>query len=585
MKCCLCKILIGSFLLVLNSIISFAQYNISIDASHQIKKISPNSLGINVNYLMDGTYISPGTQEATSKTLKTMGMTMIRYPGGEKSDNYGWSSFPFNKPQPKMLLTGNCQWPSGDGRFVEDDGITCKPEVLDFDEFIEMCQQVNAEPIIVCAYDAAYYGGQEGSDNPCGEKPTRQQLIENAREWVRYANKTKNYQVKYWSIGNESWNDCTYNGCVDADQYAADVIEFANEMRAVDPSIKVIANGNGTGWWRSLLQNTEAANAIDYLGVSCYPVFNYNGGYEYYRNNNPDLLGEVQVAINAINDYASSANKNRIKVIATEFNSIDWSGTWVSSNDLGHALVSFEMIGRCLEKEQVEAALFWNTRWVNNTSNADDLYDALDKNSGMNANGKMLSVWGDIILPRMVHTTEEGFVKTFAYNDSSSNKLNIVLINKDNIRRDVNVSLSGYLHQSAGERWEFKGINVNDTDPVYTLNEMIIVDQTPYAISLPANSVTVLKLSGISPSGFQSKINIKLLNNPINEIATFSVAGMNNERIKVNLFDARGIAVQRFQDITSNGIISLKIKKLVPGIYFFEFSASSFRQTIKVVRR
>ena len=73
---------------------------------------------------MDGTYINSNAQSATATALKNMGMKFLRYPGGEKSDNYLWATSPYSHANPIMALTGSCQWPSGDGRFVNSDYLT-----------------------------------------------------------------------------------------------------------------------------------------------------------------------------------------------------------------------------------------------------------------------------------------------------------------------------------------------------------------------------------------------------------------------------------------------------------------------------
>lgn len=473
----------------------YGQANITVDVNQVIKILPSNAVGMNINYLMDGSYISSATTGSTAAALKAMNNKMLRYPGGEKSDNYAWSSAPFDKSNPSVLLTGACQWPSGDNRFVQSDFKTSKPEVLDFDEFMVMARSVGAEPMLVCAYDAAYYGGSIAATNPCGIKPTLDELINTAKEWVRYANKTKNYNVKYWCIGNESWNDCDYNGCVTADQYAIDVVKFSTAMRAIDPSIKIIANGLEAEWWQKLVSNPASAKAIDYLGVSCYPVFNYSGGYEDYRNNNYDLRDDVKVAAEAINKFASAADKLRLKVIGTEFNAIDWSGSWVDRNDIGHALLSAEILAQSIRTPEVESMLFWNTRWVDNLTKADDIYDALDKNSATNASGLMLTAMYNAFLPRMVKVTEEGKIKSFAFYDAASGKLNVVLINKDNQSQSANLSINGFSSRISCARWEYKGLDMNDTEPSYARRDSVTVSSYPYLISLPRNSITILKIA------------------------------------------------------------------------------------------
>ena len=507
-------------LLSVHTTFVFSQ-TISVDVSDVIRTIPPNAVGININYLMDGSYISSNTQSATTNTLRNMGIKFLRYPGGEKSDNYLWAKSPYTKSNPIMALTGSCQWPSGDSRFVNSDYATAKTVVLDFDEFVTTYKQVGAEPMIVCAYDAAYYGQSVGVSlpNPCGTKPTLANLLTNAKEWVRYANVTKGYKIKYWCIGNESWNLCDYNGCVSAIQYATDIVIFASAMKSIDPTIKIIVNGRGTSWWQTLLESS-AAGYIDYFGVSCYPIYNYTGGYETYRTTSPNLLNEAQTAVNAINTYGSAADKLRIKVITTEFNSIDFGNGWSNANDVGHALVAFEIMGQHLKNAQVDAALFWNTRWVTNTTAAQNICDALDKNSNMNANGLALSIWGNNLLPKLINAISTGtgnnFIKVFSDYDNMTNKLNVFLINKDNISRTVNLNISNYFSNPFYQRYQYNGSNDSDKFPNYSLLDVIPVQITGYppSFTLPKNSITLFKFgtSGTLASKFIS-LNADLNNN------------------------------------------------------------------------
>ena len=495
------------------STLTFAQ-NISIDVTDVARTIPSNAIGINMNYLMDGTYISSNTQSETATALKNMGVKFLRYPGGEKSDNYLWSQSPYSHSAPLMTLTGSCQWPSGDSRFVNSDYTTAKTVVLDFDEFVNTYKQVGAEPIIVCAYDAAYYSESVGDPipNPCGTKPSLSFLVTNAKEWVKYANITKGYKIKYWCIGNESWNLCDYNGCVSAAQYAADIVTFASAMKSVDSTIKIIANGRGTAWWQTLLQSS-AARYIDYLGVSCYPIYNYTGGYETYRTTSPNLLNEAQTAVNAINAYSSPADKARIKVITTEYNAIDFGNGWTNSNDVGHSLVVFDIMGQHLKNPQIESALFWNTRWVTNTTSPQNIDDALDKNSNLNASGLALSIWGNNMLPELLNVSSTGsgnnFIKVFADYDNVTNKLNVFMINKDNIDRKINFDISNYITTPFYQRLQYKGTNVSDKFPTYTQLDAVPVQITGYPalFTLPKNSITVFKFSN---AGILSAQNISL---------------------------------------------------------------------------
>jgi hypothetical protein len=478
------------WLCLLNCQQVWAQQVINVDASQVLNDVADRPVGINMNYLMDGTYLGSGQISELKAALQGMGVRFLRYPGGEKSDNYLWSVAPWNKSAPVVARPGLMEWPSGDTRFTKADHRTLKSTALDFDEFIELSKSIGAEPILVVAYDGMY---KKAATQQAGI-PTREQLLINAEEWVRYANMIKKYGVKYWMIGNESFKNCEYNGCATAEQYRDDIVEFATRMKKIDPSIKIIVNGEEEGWWATLLP--KAAAYVDYLGLSNYPAWNYTGGYEYYRTHQPDFMRVVNIAANAITKYTPAEDKERIKIFVTEFNAIDWSGAWKNTNDLGHALFSFEMLGEHLTKPIVVSTNFWTTRWAKNTINH-EVNDALTKYANMTPGGKALAIWGNYLLPKMIHTTSTKVIRTFACQDPATGKLHIFLINKDIKPQQATISLLNYVHSFNGKRWEYSGKGPRDLFPVWIQKESVESNRPSLAIQLPATSITVLELSAI----------------------------------------------------------------------------------------
>jgi len=125
------------------------------------------------------------------------GVKYLRYPGGEKSDGYLWSIPPYTSSVPTLARWAggeypqNREWPSYDRTVVESDGQTFKFAPLDFDEFMAVCNAIGCVPTVVVCYDSMYKPAQSG-----GTAPTRDQLLETAEEWVRYANITKGYDIK-----------------------------------------------------------------------------------------------------------------------------------------------------------------------------------------------------------------------------------------------------------------------------------------------------------------------------------------------------------------------------------------------------
>ena len=109
---------------------------------------------------------------------------------------------------------------------------------------------------------------------------------EEAAKWVEYCNgpatstygalraahgHPQPYGVRYWGVGNETFGNWQY-GHVDAETYARRCLAFAQAMRAVDPTIKLVAVGahesEAPGWNDTVLE--IVGPAIDYLSVHHY---------------------------------------------------------------------------------------------------------------------------------------------------------------------------------------------------------------------------------------------------------------------------------------------------------------------------
>ena len=142
-----------------------------------------------------------------------------------------------------------------------------EPEPSDFgtDEFVMFARELGAEPSITVNVEG------------------RGATAEEAAAWVEYCNgpATSKYGamraanghpapfgVKFWEVGNEIWGNWV-RGHSDAETYARNYNRYAQAMRAVDPSIKLIAVGdNDMNWNRTVLR--EAGRNIDYLAIHHY---------------------------------------------------------------------------------------------------------------------------------------------------------------------------------------------------------------------------------------------------------------------------------------------------------------------------
>ena len=419
------KKIVAICVVLVSGIVSCIAQTINVDAGVVVKTFDHNPASINLDYLMDDdAYLKPAI--SLQQSFKNMKVGALRFPGGEKSDNYLWSVAPFNSVDPHFATPGACNWPNSDTRFSSNQ-LTPLNTTMDFDEFMTICLATGAKPLIVVAGDANYNTGC----NP----PTRNTLVNSAAEWVKYANIKKGYNIKNWMIGNESWNLAAYAPPSTASQYATDFIEFSKAMKAIDPTISVVANSKPGEWVNTLIQN--ASGYIDGIAISNYLNSNWTNGYDTYRNGNPSFVDDINSVI------ASIGNRN-IKVIVSEYNAIDWANAWTNTNDLAHAIVNFQMFGDQIMISKVEDAFLWNTRWVENAYKPQDLNDAIDASGNLNAIGKALAIWGNNVLDKLVSSSNSGFVNSFASLDNSGNKLTLFLINKDGANHDVSVNIKNW---------------------------------------------------------------------------------------------------------------------------------------------
>lgn len=438
-----------------------------------VSDVSNHPVGINLNFIMDGGRF-PDAQTNVAQAVRKMGTKYLRYPGGEKSDLYLFSIPPYEKSHTSLARTiGLEDYP---GVFEEGDFVY---DPLDFDEFMQICKEAGAEPVLVVAADN--YLRKPGK----GERvSSREELIKHAVEWVRYANIKKRYNVRYWMIGNESWNDNNVNSTVDI--YARDVIDFSKAMKAVDPSILVVPNGDSDEFFKTII--TKAGDYIDRLCVSNYGVFNFNAGYESYKDTARCLIWPAQTALNAMKKYATPEQLSKWKLIVAEYGTIDWAGLWHGTNDMGHAIVNFDMTGQLLLEPQIEFSCFWNTRWLNNEEQPQTDHDAIDPSGNINPTGYSLLIWNKFMGEKMIKSESKGRIVSYASYSPQKGLLFVYLINKGDEPENVHIVIPHDNAAKVVQCWEYFGQDDKDIAPVWQQRELKGLE-----ISLKKYSITVVE--------------------------------------------------------------------------------------------
>jgi alpha-N-arabinofuranosidase len=197
--------------------------------------------------------------------VKNLGVTILRWPGGNFASGYDWTDG--IGPKDQRPVRPELAW---------DDIETNR---FGTDEFLRYVQRIGAEPYICVNLGLGTIG--------------------EARDWVEYTNGARHtywadqrrrnghdepYGVKYWALGNEidgPWQ----LGHKDADTYATFALETAKAMRAIDPSIRLVASGSSNygadwiGWNRTVLQTLR--NTADYIALHTY-INNRDDDFERY---------------------------------------------------------------------------------------------------------------------------------------------------------------------------------------------------------------------------------------------------------------------------------------------------------------
>ncbi|HZQ95370.1 MAG TPA: alpha-L-arabinofuranosidase C-terminal domain-containing protein [Candidatus Sulfotelmatobacter sp.] len=193
-----------------------------------------------------------GVRHDVEQLVAALHPAFIRWPGGNVAQDYHWQWG--IGPRDRRPVWINESWAK-----------ELEPSNFGTDEFIQFARRVGAEPSITVNVEG------------------RGATAEEAAAWVEYCNgdahsrygsiraangNPEPFRVRYWEIGNEIWGDWV-RGHSDARTYAANLNRYVEKMRAVDPSIKIIATGDNNLSWNETVLKMAGRN-IDYLSVHHY---------------------------------------------------------------------------------------------------------------------------------------------------------------------------------------------------------------------------------------------------------------------------------------------------------------------------
>jgi len=190
---------------------------------------------------------------------------VLRYPGGCFADS------PANHWEFGIGHIDQRQSPNWDPAWSEY-------QRMDFgtDEFVAFCKACNIEPHMTVNFGSG--------------------TVEEAVAWVEYCNGPSNstygamrtanghpepYNVKYWEIGNEQYGDWEI-GHTTPEEYGARFVEYYHAMKSVDPTIRIMADGDTNPEWYIPMMDA-IGREIDIFGWhTCHIVYDFASDEDIY---------------------------------------------------------------------------------------------------------------------------------------------------------------------------------------------------------------------------------------------------------------------------------------------------------------
>lgn len=448
---------------------------IQIDVSKKTKEIKVNPAGVVACWLMDSDKERPRKISFTN-AMKEIGVKFIRFPYGHLADNYLWDADGNwgNTLTPKVATfsqaPGAWDWAVNQltGEFYND---------MDFDEYISICNNVGAEPMVVV--NILSYKYENG--------PTYEQLKETAVEWVRYANISKGYNVKRWALGNEVDH---HSDIISQEEYKALYSDFATAMKEVDPTIWI---GPGLlGNWHADLLNHDPDN-IDFICIHNY-LYKYNWrneNYEGWKNSTDILVNNVEKCQNAVNN--SSIPNTEIHV--TEMNSRPWNDK-SDNDDIFRALAYGEMVLNASSFEDVVASYVWNTHGPWGGPDTNQPYNVLDLDNNREPRGEIMKIINENVSDYFVEVPRvAGYVRSYAMIEESAERLVLFFINKNDKIENVNINLRGFEPVDDYKILTYSGKHPYDENPAYSKSGKVEIKKHNLQIDLKPLSISVINLN------------------------------------------------------------------------------------------
>jgi alpha-N-arabinofuranosidase len=267
------------------------------DAVLSIEPVGKGKLWVGTVSLMPSDNIE-GFRSDVLGLLRELNSPVYRWPGGNFVSGYDWRDGIGERD--KRPPRKNPAW---QGVEANDVGIH---------EFMKFCELINTEGYI------AVNAGLGSAEEAMAEVQYTNGDPNTPMGKLRSKNGQVNpWKVKFWSIGNEMYGNWQL-GFMTTEQFVAKNNDFADKMRSVDPSIKLITVGDVGEWDEMVLAN--CADKMDYISEHFYSADNHGGGLMTHVKQIPDAIRAKAVAHREYRKTIPALNGKDIRICLDEWN-------------------------------------------------------------------------------------------------------------------------------------------------------------------------------------------------------------------------------------------------------------------------
>jgi hypothetical protein len=420
---------------------------VTIDLQDTINPVLPTQLGVNT------TFRSGHSMLERLDLYNNSGWGAYRFPAGSGSNTYFWGKdIPDTFKINVSPIRGN--WPS----------------YLTPADFVQFTKSTKSEGTVVVNYFYARYGVVRGDTS---RRARVLQAAKYAAGFVRKLNIENGANIKYWEVGNECYGRWEKGFTVDGvpttgSEYGQDFNVFAEEMKKVDPRIKVgaVVYSRQSDWNKGVIAETK--DHADFFVVHNYFVNKRDTAYKKILSTTHQVA-DIKKMLGDMTETYAGKPRDYFPLAMTEYNFRGMHTTTMAS-----AIFIAEIIG-----EFIRNGFGMATLWVGEWNWSPGTHGIIAKNDPDQENYSPRQAYFDFRYYRnwfgdyLINSATDGEgIKTYA-SRFSDGKAALVIINQNPVEKNVKINIENIPAEfTLRDAWwyEVYADNINEGNKKFYIN-------------------------------------------------------------------------------------------------------------------